>query len=103
MAEELTKGTFDKFTKEGLVFIDFYADWCMPCVMMGPIVDDVSEKLKGKIKVGKVNIEDNQDLAQKYNVASIPNFVLLKDGKVIDQFMGSMSEEELENKLKKHL
>jgi len=103
MAEELTKGTFDKFIKEGLVFIDFYADWCMPCVMMGPIVDDVSEKLKGKIKVGKVNIEDNQDLAQKYNVASIPNFVLLKDGKVVDQFMGSMSEEELENKLNKHL
>lgn len=102
MAEELTNEEFDEFVKEGLVLIDFYADWCMPCVMMGPIVDDVAEKFKGKVKVGKVNIEDNQEIAQRYNVASIPNFLIFKNGKVVDQFMGSMSEEELEEKIKKH-
>lgn len=103
MAEELTKEKFNEFVKEGLVFIDFYADWCMPCVMMGPIVDDIAEKFKGKIKVGKVNIEDNQELAQKHSVSSIPSFFIFKNGKVIDQFMGSISEEELENKLNSHL
>lgn len=103
MAEELTNGKFDDFIKEGVVLIDFYADWCMPCVMMGPIVDEVAEKLKGKAKVAKVNVEDGQEIAQKFNVSSIPNFVLFKDGKVVDQFVGGMSEEELEEKIKAHL
>ena len=103
MVTELTNGEFEEFIKEGTVLIDFFADWCMPCVMMGPIVDEMDDKFKGKIKVGKVNIEDNQALAQKYNVSSIPNFVILKDGKVIDQFMGGMSADDFENKLKKYL
>ena len=103
MAEELSNGKFEEFVKEGVVLIDFYADWCMPCVMMGPIVDDVSEKFNGKIKVGKVNVEDNQEIAQKFNVSSIPNFLLFRDGKVVEQFVGGMSEEELENKLNGYL
>lgn len=103
MVQELTNGEFNEFIKEGVVLIDFFADWCMPCVMMGPIVDEMAEKFKGKIKVGKVNIEDNQELAQRYNVASIPNFVLFKDGKVIEQFVGGMSEEDFEEKLKKFI
>jgi len=103
MVEELTNGEFEEFIKEGIVLIDFFADWCMPCVMMSPIMDDISEKFKGKIKVGKVNIEDNQDIAKKYEVSSIPNFIVLKDGKLVDQFMGSMSAEEFEDKLNKYL
>ena len=85
----------------GPVMIDFFADWCMPGVMMGPMMNELSEKFDGKIKFGKVDVEDNQELAQKFNVQSIPNFVLLKDGKLIDQFIGSMSEEDFEDKLKK--
>ena len=101
---ELTNGGFEDFIKKGLVFIDFFAEWCMPCVMMSPIIDDLSEKFKGKIKFGKVNVgESGQELAQKYNVSSIPNFTLFKNGKIINQFIGSMSEDELENKLKKYL
>lgn len=103
MTIELTNGKFNEFIKQGIVFIDFYADWCMPCVMMGPIINDLSEKFKGKIKIGKVNVEDNQEIAQKFNVSSIPNFVIFKDGEIVDQFMGSMSEEELENKLNSYL
>lgn len=97
---ELTSKEFEDFTKKGLVFIDFFAEWCMPCLMMAPVVDEVSKKFKG-IKFGKVNVSDNENLAQKFNVSSIPNFVLLKDGKKIEQFMGAMSAEELESKLKK--
>lgn len=100
MVIELTNGKFNEFIKEGNVLIDFYADWCMPCVMMGPVVDEVSEKFKGKIKFGKVNIEDNQKIASKFNVMSIPNFILFKDGKVANQFVGGMSEEDFESRLR---
>ena len=103
MVEELTNGEFEDFIKEGVVLIDFFADWCMPCVMMSPILDEISEKFKGKIKIGKVNVEENQAIAQKYNVSSIPNFVVLKDGELVDQFMGSMSAEEFEEKLNGYL
>jgi thioredoxin 1 len=99
MAEELTNGAFNDFVKEGTVLIDFFADWCMPCVMMGPIVDEIGEKFKGKLKVGKVNVEDNPELASKFHVSSIPNFILFKDGAKIQQFVGGMSAEDFEKKL----
>ena len=98
---ELSEIEFENFINKDFVFIDFTADWCMPCVMMSPIIDELSDKFKGKIKFGKVNIEDNQKLAQKFDVVSIPNFILFKDGKRIEQFMGSMSSEDFEKKLKK--
>ena len=97
---ELTNGEFDEFTKEGIVFVDFFADWCMPCLMMAPIIDDMSEKFDGKIKFGKVNVEDNQEAAQKLNVSSIPHMVVYKDGEVVDNIVGGISSEELEEKLK---
>ena len=100
---ELSGKEFDNFTKEEIVLIDFYADWCMPCVMMAPVIEELGGKFKGKIKFGKVNIEDNKELAQKFKIMSIPNFVLLKEGKVIEQFVGSRSIEDFEEKLKKHL
>ena len=86
-----------------LVVVDFFAEWCMPCMMMSPIVDELSEKFKGKIKFGKVNVGDTQELANKYNISSIPNFLLFKNGKKVDSFVGSMSEEDFEEKLKNHL
>tara|TARA_Y100000310_G_C20105123_1_gene544595 strand:- start:201 stop:527 length:327 start_codon:yes stop_codon:yes gene_type:complete len=97
---ELSQTEFEDYIKEDLVLIDFTADWCMPCVMMAPIVDDLSEKFKGKMKFGKLNIENNQKLAQKFDVVSIPNFILFKDGKQIEQFIGSIPLEDFENKLK---
>lgn len=103
MAEELTNGKFNEFIKEGTVLIDFFAEWCMPCLIMAPIVDELSEKFKGKIKFGKVNVEDNSKLAQKFNVSSIPNMILFKDGKPIKQFIGSMTSEDFEEKLRKFL
>lgn len=98
---ELTNNGFEEFTKKGVVIVDFSAEWCMPCVMMGPIFEELSNKFKGKIKFGKVDIEENQDIAQKFNVSSIPNFIVFKNGKMVDQFIGSMSEEDFEEKLKK--
>jgi len=100
---ELSGKEFDNFTKEKLVVIDFYADWCMPCVMMAPVMEELSDKFKGKIKFGKVNIEDNQELAQKFKIVSLPTFILFKDGKQAEQFVGSRSIEDFEEKLKSFL
>ena len=97
---ELTNSEFDAFIKNGTILIDFFAEWCMPCLMMAPIIEELSDKFKGKIKFGKVNVEDNQQIAQKFNISSIPNFVLFKDGKKIEQFVGAMSSEDFEEKLK---
>ena len=96
---ELTTKEFEEFTKKGLVFIDFFAEWCMPCLMMAPVLDELSEKFGGKVKFGKVNVGENEALARKFNVSSIPNFVLFKDGKLVEQFIGAMSGEELESRL----
>ena len=98
--KELTKNEFEDFIKEGIVLVDFWAGWCMPCLMMAPIIEELSEKFEGKIKFGKVDIEENQAIAQKFNVSSIPTFILFKDGKQIEQFVGSMSAEDFEEKLK---
>ncbi|MFA6974301.1 MAG: thioredoxin [Parcubacteria group bacterium] len=96
---ELTNGEFEPFIKKGLVLVDFFAEWCMPCVMMGPVVDELATKFKGKIKFGKVNIEDNNILAQKLGVRSIPNFILFKEGKQIENFVGTMPSEDFEERL----
>ena len=100
---ELSDREFDDFTKEEIVLVDFYADWCMPCVMMEPVIEELSRKFKDKIKFGRINVDDNQELAKKFRIMSIPNFVLLKEGEVIEQFVGSRPIEEFEEKLKKHL
>ena len=96
---ELSGKEFDDFTKEGLVLIDFFADYCMPCMRMVPVIEDLSQKFKGKIKFGKVDVSENGKIAQKFGVSSIPNFTILKDGKVVDQIIGDVGEEELEKKL----
>jgi thioredoxin 1 len=98
---ELSGKEFDVFISKGFVFVDFFAEWCMPCLMMSPIIDELAEKFKGKIKFGKVNVDDNQQIAGKYKVQSIPNMILFKDGKQISQFIGGSSADELEEKLKK--
>ncbi len=103
MVEDLTNGEFNEFIKQGTVLIDFYADWCMPCVMMGPVVEEMSEKFSGKINFGKVNVDDNPEIAQKFRIASIPNFILFKDGQPVKQFVGGMSEEDFESRLKEFL
>lgn len=98
---ELTKSSFDGFVKEGIVVIDFFAEWCMPCMMMSPIIEELSHQFAGKIKFGKVNVgEEEQELVHKYKVSSIPNFTIFKNGKMIEQFVGSLSEEEFEERLK---
>ncbi len=87
--------TVDNFEKEVLesdlpVLVDFYADWCGPCKMMSPVVAKLAEALDGKVKVGKCNVDDNGAIAAKYNVQSIPNFVIIKNGQPVANNIGAM-------------
>ncbi|ETP72864.1 thioredoxin [Lachnospiraceae bacterium JC7] len=100
------KFTKDNFQKEVLesdipVLVDFYADWCGPCKMMFPVVEALAEQYDGKIKVGKVNSDEEMDLATSFQVRSIPSFFLIKDGKVVENVVGAISKEALEEKLNK--
>ena len=78
------------------VLIDFFADWCMPCKMFGPIFESAAEEFEGKIKFVKVNIDQSPELAQKYLVMSIPTLKLVRGDELIESFVGAMSAEELE-------
>ena len=81
------------------VMIDFFANWCGPCKMMSPVIDEIAEELQN-IKVGKINVDENQDLAMKYNVMSIPTIVIIKDGREIKRFVGVQDKENLIKDLK---
>lgn len=83
------------------VLVDFWATWCGPCQMMGPIIDELAKEFdEKKIKIGKVNIDENSEAAEKYGVMSIPNLIFFKDGKIVDQLVGMSSKEALEDKIK---
>ena len=84
---------------EKTVLIDFYADWCGPCKMMSPVIDEIAEEMKENVKVGKVNVDENQDLAMEYGVMSIPTIVVLKNGEVQKTFVGVTDKEEIKNAL----
>lgn len=85
------------------VMVDFFADWCGPCKMMGPLVEKLAEKYAGQMKVGKLNVDDDMDIAQKYGVASIPTFIFFKNGEVVKTLVGGMPVSELEENIKEVL
>ena len=85
------------------VFVDFYADWCGPCKMMSPVIDKLAEEFDGKIKVGKVNVDENGDLAVRYGIMSIPNMVFFKNGEVADRVVGAIPKPAMKDKFEKNL
>ena len=82
------------------VLIDFWASWCGPCKMMSPVIDEIAEEMGDSIKVCKINIDEEQNLAVKYNVMTIPTFIVLKDGKEVDRSVGVQSKDEIKGMLK---
>ena len=87
---------------EQVVLVDFYADWCGPCKMMAPVVDEIAEELQGTVKVGKINVDNSPNVAAKYGVMNIPTFLVIKNGEVVDKVIGGVPKAQLLEKINSH-
>lgn len=101
---EANASTFDSLLDNELpVVIDFWAPWCGPCRMLSPVVDEIAGELEGKIVVAKCNVDENQDLAMRYGVMSIPTVVMLKDGAEVMRSVGAVPKPKLKGDIEAHL
>ncbi len=105
MAEitHLTDDTFDQGIKDGLVIVDFWADWCQPCKMIAPILEEIAREYEGKVKVAKLDVDENPRAAMRYRVMSIPTVILFKNGEPVEVWVGAQPKKNYVTKLQKHL
>lgn|SRR4030042_3546508 len=106
MEIKLTTANFEEevLKSSDLILVDFWAEWCGPCKMMGPVLEELSKEFEGKsIKVAKCNVDENNDLAQKYQIMSIPAFKVFKAGNVIDEWVGAQPKDAIKQRLEKLL
>ncbi len=100
--------TDNTFSKEVLesdlpVLVDFWAEWCGPCKMVGPVVEELAREFEGKMKIGKLDVDGNSKTATAYGIMSIPTLVFFKKGKVMDQAVGALSKAQLKKKIEENL
>lgn len=100
--------TDSNFKKEVLesdlpVLVDYWANWCSPCKMIAPILEELAKEYAGKIKIGKLNVEDNPKITSQYTIMSIPTLILFKGGKIMEQAIGVLSKKELISKIKEYI
>ncbi len=97
---ELTGADFEATIAEGVTMVDFWAPWCGPCRMIAPVVEELAEAYEGKATIAKVNTDEEQGIAVKFGIRSIPTVMFFKDGQIADQMIGAASKQVFEEKLK---
>ncbi len=100
---ELTNENFEATVAAGVSMVDFWAPWCGPCRMIAPVIDELANDFAGQANICKVNTDEEQELAVKFGVRSIPTILFFKDGKVVDQMIGAASKQAFADKIKSHL
>ncbi|MDH4224420.1 MAG: thioredoxin [Deltaproteobacteria bacterium] len=85
----LNEDTFDKGIADGFTLVDFWAEWCAPCLALGPTIDEIADKYAGKVRVAKVNIDHNPGIPTRYGIRGIPTLIMFKDGQQADMFVGN--------------
>ena len=105
MALELTDGNFEQEVMQSdvPVLVDFWAVWCGPCRMVAPVVEELSNEYAGKVKVGKMNVDENRDTPGKYGIMSIPTLMIFKGGELVDKLVGAVPKNQIAAKLEAHL
>ena len=104
MAQQLTGSNFDQIIAgEKPVLVDFWAPWCGPCRMIAPVIEEIAAEFDGKAVVGKVNVDEDPGLAQRYGVMSIPTLIILKGGKVVEQAVGARGKADVAAMINRHL
>ena len=96
---ELTNDNFEATVGEGVSLVDFWAPWCGPCRMIAPVIEELAEEFEEKANICKVNTDEQQDLAVKYGIRSIPTILFMKDGEVVDQMIGAASKQAFADKI----
>ncbi len=96
---ELSAANFEATVKEGVSLVDFWAPWCGPCRMIAPVIEELAESFEGKANICKVNTDEEQDIATKYGIRSIPTILFFKDGEIVDQMVGAASKQAFEEKI----
>lgn len=101
MAKEFTDANFEELLSSNKVVVaDFWATWCGPCKAMGPSIDELSAEYEGQALIGKVDVEENNDLAEKYAIRSVPTLIFFKDGEMVDKVVGLQPKAAIEAKIK---
>lgn len=104
MALQITDATINEvLSTDKLVVIDFWAEWCGPCKMIGPIIDEIAEEYKDKAVVGKVDVDNNDEITSKYGIRNIPTVIFLKNGEIVDKVVGAGAKSMFVEKINKHL
>ena len=96
---ELTSANLDATINEGVSLVDFWAPWCGPCRMIAPVIEELAESYEGKANICKVNTDEEQEIAGKFGIRSIPTIIFFKNGEVVDQMVGAASKQAFEEKL----
>lgn len=100
---EITDQNFEDVTREGFVLVDFWAPWCGPCRLVGPVVEQLADDYEGRVQVGKLNVDDNPQTAMKFRVMSIPTVILFKDGQPVETMVGAAPKNAYQSRLEKHV